>query len=64
MNLAVGFYCPVCGHEEANLLGIDLDEGGFVVGLRLLCASCESVFRENTVNKQPHPIDDLINRGR
>jgi transcription elongation factor Elf1 len=60
----VGFYCPTCGHEEANLLGIDIDEGGFVVGLRLLCARCESVFSENTVTDEPQPIDDLIKRGR
>jgi hypothetical protein len=64
MNLAVGFYCPTCGHEEANLLGIDLDDLGVLLGLRLLCARCESVFTESTVKNEPQPIDDLIRRGR
>jgi hypothetical protein len=64
MNLAVGFFCPKCGHEEANLLGMDRDEHGVLVGLRFLCARCESVFSEDTVTKEPQPIEVVINRLR
>jgi uncharacterized Zn finger protein len=64
MNLAVGFSCPKCGHEEANLLGMDQDERGVLVGLRFLCARCESVFTEDTVVKEPQPIEVVINRLR
>jgi hypothetical protein len=64
MNLAVGFFCPKCGHEEANLLGMDQDGRGVVVGLRLLCARCEWVFSEDTVTKEPQPIEVVIDRRR
>ena len=46
MNLAVGFPCPTCGHEEANLLGIERNRNAEVVGFRLGCTKCESVYRE------------------
>lgn len=46
MNLAVGFPCPTCGHREANLIGIERDRNAHIVGFRLHCAKCESVFRE------------------
>jgi hypothetical protein len=69
MNLAVGFYCPECGHEEANLLGIDEDDRGVVVGLRLLCCRCESVFREDIVTEdivtnEPQPIQVAVNTDK
>jgi hypothetical protein len=64
MNLAVGFDCALCWHEEANLLGMDRDDRGALVGLRFLCARCESVFREDTVTNEPQPIDVVVNSGR
>jgi hypothetical protein len=51
MNLAVGFPCPTCGHEEANLLGIEKDQNAEVVGLQFLCTRCESVFGEARINE-------------
>jgi hypothetical protein len=64
MNLAVGFFCPKCGHDVANLLGMDLDERGVLVRMRFLCARCESVFSEDTVTKEPQPNEAVINRLR
>ena len=64
MNLAVGFFCPICGHEQANLLGIDRDERGVVVGLRFVCATCECVFREGTVTNEPETFRVVLNTGR
>jgi hypothetical protein len=64
MNLAAGFACPKCGHEEANLLGMDRDDRGVLAALRFLCAKCESVFREDVVAKEPQPIEVVINRLR
>jgi transposase-like protein len=64
MNLAVGFFCPRCGHDEANLLGMDRDDHGFLVRQRFLCARCESVFSEDTVAKEPQPIEVIVDRGR
>lgn len=64
MNLAVGFPCPTCGHEEANLLGIDQDDRGVVVGLRLLCTRCESVFSEDTVTNEPQPTKVVLISAR
>jgi hypothetical protein len=64
MNLAVGFFCPKCGHEEANLLGMDLDDRGYLIRMRFLCARCESVFSEDTVANEPQPIEVVVNRGR
>jgi len=46
MNLAVGFPCPTCGCEEANLLGIDKDEQSVPISFRLVCTRCETVFNE------------------
>jgi transcription elongation factor Elf1 len=57
MNLAVGFSCPKCGHEQANLLGMDRDDRGLLAGLRFVCARCESVFSEDVVAKEPQPIE-------
>jgi transposase-like protein len=56
MNLAIGFYCPKCRHEEANLRGIDRDDRGVVVGLRFLCNRCEAVFSHDTVTNEPQPV--------
>jgi len=64
MNLAVGFSCPKCGHEEANLLGIDRDDRGLLAGLRFVCARCESVFSEDVVAKEPQQIEVVTDRGR
>lgn len=64
MNLAVGFPCPTCGHEEANLLGIEKDRNADVVGFRLLCARCESVFRENRVNEEEKVTPVGLQSGR
>ena len=52
MNLAVGFACPTCGHEEANLLGIERNQDAEVVGFRLGCTSCESVYRESRLTSE------------
>jgi uncharacterized Zn finger protein len=60
----VGFYCPECGHEEANLLGIDQDDSGVIVGLRLLCTRCESVFREDIVTNESQPIQVAVNSDK
>jgi hypothetical protein len=57
MNLAVGFSCPKCRHEEANLLGMDQDDRGVLVRLRFLCARCESVFSEDITAAEPQPIE-------
>jgi len=46
MNLAVGFPCPMCGCEEANLLKIEKDENAEPISFRFVCTSCETVFRE------------------
>jgi hypothetical protein len=43
---------------------MDRDERGVLVGLRFLCARCESVFSEDTVTKEPRPIEVVINRLR
>jgi uncharacterized Zn finger protein len=64
MNLAVGFSCPKCGHEEANLLGMDRDDRGVLTELRFVCARCESVFSEDVVAKEPQPIEVVVDRGR
>ena len=52
MNLAVGFPCPTCGHEEANLLGIERNRNAEMVGFRLACTRCESVFREGRLTSE------------
>ncbi len=64
MNLAVGFPCPTCGHEEANLLGIDKGLNGEVVGLSLLCTRCESVFAENNTAAQEQKAPATARAGR
>jgi uncharacterized Zn finger protein len=48
MNLAVGFPCPTCGSEEANLLEIEKDGQAVPISFRLVCTSCETVFTEMT----------------
>jgi uncharacterized Zn finger protein len=63
MNLAVGFFCPKCGHDVANLLGMDQDDNGVLVGMRFLCAGCETVFSEDVVTKEPQPNEVVIKRG-
>ena len=47
MNLAIGFPCPNCGHEEANLLALERNQNAEVIGFRLCCNRCESVFAES-----------------
>lgn len=45
MNIAIGFPCPECGHQEANLLEIERDHRAQPVAFRLHCTRCEAVFR-------------------
>jgi uncharacterized protein YbaR (Trm112 family) len=45
MNLAVGFACPTCRRQEANLLAIEKDLNANPVSFRLYCTRCETVFR-------------------
>jgi len=52
MNLAVGFPCPTCGHDEANLLAIERNENAEVIGFRLGCNRCESVFGESRLSNE------------
>jgi predicted RNA-binding Zn-ribbon protein involved in translation (DUF1610 family) len=52
MNLAVGFPCPTCGHDEANLLAIERNENAEVIGFRLGCNRCESVFGESRLSSE------------
>jgi len=52
MNLAVGFPCPTCGHDEANLLAIERNENTEVIGFRLGCNRCESVFGESRLSSE------------
>ncbi len=46
MNLAVGFICPGCGHDTANLLELVMDEFYVLTGHRLQCVRCETVYLE------------------
>ncbi|HEU5113262.1 MAG TPA: hypothetical protein VFU96_08065 [Acidimicrobiia bacterium] len=64
MNLAIGFPCPKCGHEEANLLAFERNRNAEVVGLRLLCTKCESVFRENGLVDDAVPVDVSAHSGK
>lgn len=64
MNLAVGFPCPTCGHGEANLLGIEKDRNADVVGFRLLCTRCESVFRESKLSNEEKRTPVGLHSGR
>ena len=52
MNLAVGFPCPNCGHEEANLLALERNQNAEVIGFRLSCNKCESVFAESRLTSE------------
>jgi uncharacterized Zn finger protein len=52
MNLAVGFPCPNCGHEEANLLALERNRNAEVIGFRLYCNKCESVFAESRLTSE------------
>ena len=52
MNLAIGFSCPTCGHAEANLLAIERNQNAEVIGFRLGCTRCESVFRESRLTSE------------
>jgi len=46
MNLAVGFQCPNCGHQEADLLEIEMDQNASPIAYRLHCTRCEKVYTE------------------
>jgi hypothetical protein len=46
MNLAVGFICPECGHDTANLLELVMHEFHVLSGHRLQCVRCETVYLE------------------
>jgi transcription elongation factor Elf1 len=63
MNLAVGFPCPKCGHEEASLLEFERNQSADVVGFRLLCTKCESVFRDNSLDEEV-PADVSADSGK
>jgi predicted RNA-binding Zn-ribbon protein involved in translation (DUF1610 family) len=52
MNLAVGFPCPTCGHDEANLLAIERNQNAEVIGFKLGCNHCESVFGESRLTSE------------
>lgn len=52
MNLAVGFPCPTCGHEEANLLSMERNENAEVIGFRFSCNNCETVFGEGRLTEE------------
>jgi uncharacterized Zn finger protein len=58
MNLAVGFACPTCGREEANLLAIEKDGDAHPVSFRLNCTRCETVFRamRESPTEQPSSV--------
>jgi transcriptional regulator NrdR family protein len=64
MNLAVGFPCPKCGHEDANLLEFERNQSAEVVGFRLLCRKCESVFRDNGLVDEEVPADVSAHSGK
>jgi hypothetical protein len=46
MNLAVGFLCPWCGHDAANLLELVKDKDHNLIGHLLQCVRCEFVYAE------------------
>jgi transcriptional regulator NrdR family protein len=52
MNLVVGFPCPNCGHEEANLLALERNQNAEVIGFRLSCNKCESVFASRLTSEE------------
>jgi predicted RNA-binding Zn-ribbon protein involved in translation (DUF1610 family) len=64
MNLAVGFPCPTCGDEEAILLAFERDQNAEVVGFRLLCMKCESVFRDKGLTNENVPTDAPAHSGK
>jgi hypothetical protein len=64
MNLAVGFPCPTCGHEEANLLEFERNRNAEIVGFRLLCTKCESVFGDNSLTSEEVPTDVPTHGGK
>lgn len=63
MNLAVGFPCPACGHRDANLLGFERNQNAEVVGFRLLCTNCESVFADNGLITEEVPANVAAHSG-
>jgi predicted RNA-binding Zn-ribbon protein involved in translation (DUF1610 family) len=52
MNFAVGFPCPTCGHDEANLLAIERNQSAEVIGFQLGCNKCETVFGESRLTSE------------
>jgi uncharacterized Zn finger protein len=50
MNLAIGFPCPECGHETANIVEFVKDEIQILSGFRLHCLLCETVYVETRMS--------------
>lgn len=57
MNLAVGFPCPSCGHDVADVLEFVRDEFQFLTSNRLCCVRCDTVYIET--RQSNHEVGDL-----
>jgi hypothetical protein len=57
MNLAVGFSCPSCGHDVADVLEFVKDEFQFLTSNRLCCVRCDTVYIETREPKRE--VEDL-----
>ena len=60
MNLAVGFICPECRHDTANVLELIMDDSHILTGHRLQCARCETVFVEMDSRVEEEPLEELV----
>ena len=43
---SLGFPCPICGCDEAEVVGYERNEDGCHVGVRLKCLRCGYDWRE------------------
>jgi rubredoxin len=57
MNLAIGFCCPECGHDTANILELVMDEFHVLTGHRLQCTRCETVYMETRDSTGEEELD-------